>query len=337
MAQAEAGIHQTSRIPCVLLAAVLAIALPPGGQARSATGMPRLCFLAFDPGPRESSRFVPFFDGLRDLGWVDGRTIAIEYLSAEGQGERFPALVADCLAHEPDIIVATTTPAAQAAKTATRTVPIVMHTLGDPVATGLVASLARPGGNVTGTTAMATGTAAKRLSLLKEAVPSLSRVLVLSYLVDPIAAPQLRELQTAADSLAMTLLVHEVRSADDLESAFEAGASEGAQAVITTLESIFVAERQRLVELATRYQLPGLYHSSRVVEAGGLMAYDSQTTEFQAHTATYVDKILKGADPADLPVQQPTDFKLIVNLRAAKALGLTMPAGLLARADEVIE
>ena len=321
----------------VRLAAFLAFALPLPKEVQSAPGIPRLCFLAFDPGPLESSRFIPFFDGLRDLGWVDGQTITIEYLSAEGQGERFPALVADCLEHKPDIIVATTTPAAQAAKTVTRTVPIVMHTLGDPVATGLVSSLARPGGNVTGTTAMTTGTAAKRLSLLKEAVPGLSRVLVLSYLVDPIAAPQLRELQTAADSLAMTLLVHEVRSADDLESAFEAGASEGAQAVITTLESIFVAERQRLVELATRYQLPGLYHSSRVVEAGGLMAYDSQTTEFQAHTATYVDKILKGADPSDLPVQQPTDFRLIVNLRAAKALGLTMPAGLLARADEVIE
>lgn len=315
----------------------LLFALSFATQAQSTPSLPRLCFLTFDPGPLQSSRFAPFFDGLRDLGWIDGETIAIAYLSADGQGERFPALAAECVRQKSDIIVATTTPAAQAAKTTTRTIPIVMHTLGDPVATGLVSSLARPGGNITGTTAMTTGTAAKRLSLLKEAVPGLSQVLVLSYLVDPIAAPQIKELQSAADSLAMTLLVHEVRNADDLALAFEAGASEGAQAVITTLESIFVAERQRVVELAAQYKLPGLYHSSRVVEAGGLMAYDSQTTEFQAHTATYVDKILKGANPSDLPVQQPTDFELIINLRTAKALGLTIPPGLLARADKVLE
>lgn len=337
MAQADAGIYQTSRIPCVLLAAILAFALPLAKEARSATGIPRLCFLTFDPGPLESSRFVPFFDGLRELGWVDGQTITIEYLSAEGQGERFPALVADCLEHKSDIIVATTTPAARAAQAATRTVPIVMYALGDPVATGLVASLARPGGNVTGTTTMSTGTAAKRLSLLKEAVPGLSRVLVLSYLVDPIAAPQVKELQSAADALGLTLLVHDIRNADDLAAAFAAGVGEGAQGVLTTLESIFVAERKHLVELATRYGLPGLYHSRLVVEAGGLMAYDSFTTKFQVHTATYVDKLLKGASPSDLPVQQATDLELIINLRAAKALGLTMPAGLLARADEVIE
>jgi putative tryptophan/tyrosine transport system substrate-binding protein len=168
-------------------------------------------------------------------------------------------------------------------------------------------------------------------------VPGLSRVLVLSYLVDPIATPQIKELQSAADLLAVTLLVHEIRSADDLATAFEAGASEGAQGVLTTLESIFVAERQLVVELAARYKLPGLYHSRSVVEAGGLMAYDSLTAGFQAHTATYVDKILKGAIPSDLPVQQPTDFELIINLRTAKALGLAIPPALLARADEVIE
>ena len=243
------------------LLALLAFALPLATEAQSAASIPRLCFLTFDPGPLQSSRFTPFFEGLRDLGWVDGQTITIEYLSADGRGERFPALVADCLRQKADIIVATTTPAAQAAKSATRTIPIVMYALGDPVATGLVASLARPGGNVTGTTAMTTGTAAKRLSLLKEAVPGMSRVLVLSYLVDPIAAPQVKELQSAADFLGMKLLVHEIRNADDLAAAFDAGASEGAQGVLTTLESIFVAERKRVVELAAQYKLPGLYHS----------------------------------------------------------------------------
>jgi putative ABC transport system substrate-binding protein len=317
--------------------ALLALALPLATEAQSAATIPRLCFLTFDSSTLLSNRFKPFFEGLRDLGWVDGQTITIEYLSADGRGERFPALAADCLRLHADIIVATTTPAAQAAKSATRTIPIVMYTLGDPVATGLVASLAQPGGNITGTTAMTTGTAAKRLSLLKEAVPGMSRVLVLSYLVDPIAAPQVKELKSAANSLGVKLLVRDIRNADDLAGAFEAGASEGAQCVLTTLESIFVAQRERVVELAAQYKLPGLYHSRLVVEAGGLMAYDSLTTGFQAHTATYVDKILKGANPSDLPVQQPTDFELIINLRAAKALGLTIPPGLLARADEVIE
>jgi putative ABC transport system substrate-binding protein len=319
------------------LLVLLAFALVLATEAQSAARFPRLCFLAFDPGTPQSSRFTPFFQGLRDLGWVDGQTITIDYLSADGQGERFPALVADCLRRGVDIIVATTTPAAKAAKSATRTIPIVMYALGDPVATGLIASLAQPGGNVTGTTIMTTGTAAKRLSLLKEAVPGMSRVLVLSYLVDPIAAPQVKEMQGAADSLGVKLLVHEIRHAEDLAAAFDAGASEGAQGVLTTLESIFVAERKRVVELAALHRLPGLYHSRLVVEAGGLMAYDAFTTGFQVLTATYVDKILKGANPSDLPVQQATDFELIINLRAAKALGIPIPSGLLARADEVIE
>jgi putative ABC transport system substrate-binding protein len=301
-----------------------------------ASGPPQLCFLAFDAGTFQSSRFKPFFERLRALGWTDGQTISVKYLSAEGQSDRFPALVADCLRLKPAIIVAQTTPAAKAAKNATTTVPIVMYALGDPVATGLVASLARPGANITGTTTMSTGTAAKRLSLLKEAVPGLSRVLVLSYLVDPIAAPQVKELQSAADTLGLTLLVHDIRNAEDFAPVFEAGSSEGAQGVLTTLESIFVAERERVVELAAHYKLPGLYHSKLVVEAGGLMAYDSFTS-LQVLTATYVDKILNGANPSDLPVQQTTDFELIINLKAAKALGLTIPSGLLARADEVIE
>jgi putative ABC transport system substrate-binding protein len=321
---------------CISLVILLACTLLLETEAQP-TNIPRLCFFAFDPGTLESSRFKPFFQGLRDLGWVDGQTITIQYLSADGQGERFPALVADCLRQGPAIIVATTTPAALAAKSATVSVPIVMYALGDPVATGLVASLARPGGNITGTTTMATGTAAKRLSLLKETVPGMSRVLVLSYLVDPIAPFQVKELRSAADSLELKLLVREIRNADDLSAAFEAGAKDGAQGVLTTLESIFVAERKRLVELSAQYRLPGIYHSRLVVEAGGLMAYDSFTTAFQVHTATYVDKILKGANPSDLPVQQATDFELIINLRAAKALGLTIPPGLLARADEVIE
>jgi len=315
----------------------LGVIASPLAEAQPAGTVPRLCFLTFDSGTLQSNRFGPFFQGLRDLGYVDGQTIAIDYLSADGDGERFSDLAAECLRLKADVIVVTTTPAARAAKQATQTIPIVMFLLGDPVATGLVTSLARPGGNVTGSTAMTSGLAAKRLELLTDAVPGISRVLVLSYLVDPIAKPQVKELQDAADALGVKLLVHDIRTADDLPAAFDAGAGERAQGVLTTAESIFAAQRQRVVQLAAQYRLPGLYPFRLIVDAGGLMAYDANTSSFQALTATYVDKILKGAKPFDLPVEQPTTFELIINLKTAKSLGLTMPAALLERADEVIE
>jgi putative ABC transport system substrate-binding protein len=184
---------------------------------------------------------------------------------------------------------------------------------------------------------MATGIAAKRLELLKEAVPSLSRALVISYMVDPIAAPQLKELEAAAGSMGVKLLVQDIHTADDLPAAFEAGARDGAQGVLATAESIFVAQRKRVIELGAQHRLPGMYPYRAMVDAGGLMAYDSYTSGFVARTATYVDKILKGANPADLPVEQPTRLELIINLRTARALGLILPSLLLARADEVIE
>ena len=317
---------------------VLAVfALPFATEAQPAKRIPRLCFLTFDPGTPQSSRFSPFFQGLRDLGYVDGQTISIDYLSAAGRGEQFPALAADCLRLKADIIVVTTTPAARAAKTATQTVPIVMHSLGDPVATGLVASLARPGGNVTGTTLLASGLAAKRLGLLKEIVPRLSRVLVLSYLLDPIAAPQVKELESAAHSLGVKLLVRDIRTADDLPAAFDAGAREGAEGVLTTAESIFVVQRNRVVQLAAQHRLPGMYPYRLMVDAGGLMAYDSYTSDLQRRAAAYVDRILKGAKPADLPVEQPTTFELIINLKTAKALSLTIPPSLLQQAVQIID
>jgi putative ABC transport system substrate-binding protein len=319
-----------------LAGSALLLAAPVVAEAQRAGRIPKLCFLTFDPGTPQSSRFSPFFLGLRDLGYVDGQTISIDYLSAGARGEQFPALTADCLRLNADIIVVTTTPAAQAAKNATRTIPIVMHSLGDPVATGLVASLARPGGNVTGTTLMASGLAAKRLGLLKEIVPRISRVLVLSYLVDPIAAPQVKELESAAHSLGVKLLVHDIRTADDLPAAFDAGAREGAQGVLTTAESIFVVQRNLVVQLAAQHRLPGMYPYRLMVDAGGLMAYDSYTSDLQRRVAAYVDKILKGAKPSDLPVEQPTKFELIINLKTAKALGLTISQSLLQRADEII-
>lgn len=327
------------RVALLVPLALALLAAPVVVKAQPTTKVPRLCFLTFDPGTVQSpsARFVPFFRSLRDLGYVDGRTITIDYLSADGRGERFPALAIECLRSKADIIVVTTTPAAGAAKNATRTVPIVTIPLGDPVGTGLAASLARPGGNVTGLTFMAAGIAAKRLELLKEAVPRISRVLVLSYLVDPIAAPQVRELQNAARALSMTLLVQDIRTPDDLPAAFDAGARERAEGVLATAESIFVAHGARVAELAARHRLPGMYPYRGVVDAGGLMAYDSYTPGLVARTATYVDRILKGAKPADLPIEQPTKVDLIINLKAANALGLTIPQSLVLRADEIIK
>jgi putative ABC transport system substrate-binding protein len=315
----------------------IAAAWPLRARAQQSKKIPRLCFLTFDPGTLKSTRFKPFFEALRDLGYVDGQNITIDYLSAEGQGERFPVLAAECLRRQADVIVVTTTPAAKAAKNATGTIPIVMYPLGDPVVTGLVASLNRPGGNVTGLTFMASGLAAKRLELLKEAVPKISRVLVLSYRVDPIAAPQLKELDIAATSLGVKLLVQDIRTADDIPAAFDSGAKEDVEGVLTTAESIFAAEGKRVVQLAMQYRLPGLYPYKLMADAGGLMAFDSFTSGFQAHTATYVDKILKGTNPSDLPVEQPTKFELIINMKTARALGLNIPPSLLVRADQLIE
>jgi putative tryptophan/tyrosine transport system substrate-binding protein len=315
---------------------VALLAAPLAAEAQPAGKIPRLCFLTFSLGIPLST-FNPFFQRLRDLGYVDGQTITIDYLSADGQAKRFPILAAACLRLKADIIVATTTDAAQAAKNATRTTPIVMHALGDPVASGLVVSLARPGGNVTGVSMMSPGLAAKRLELLKEALPRLSRVLVLSDLGDSIAAPQLKELENAAHSLAVKLLVRDIRTADDLPAAFDAGARARAEGLLTTAETILAVHHKRVVELAARRRLPGMYPYRSAVAAGGLIAYISRTPNLQARTAFYVDKILKGANPADLPIEQPTKFELVINLKTAKALGLTVPQSLLLRADEVIE
>lgn len=297
-------------------------------RAQKPKRIPRLCFLTFGPGTLQSRspRFDPFFDGLRDLGKVDGQTIAIDYLSADRQGERFPALATQCVGQNADVIAVSTTPAAQAAKNATRTIPIVMIALGDPVGTGLVDSLAQPGGNITGLSLMVPEAAAKRLALLKEAVPGIARVLVLSYFDDPIAPLQVKALRDAAASLGVALQIRDVRTGDDLPAAFDAGAKERAEGLLTTAESLFVVYSGRVTELAARYRLPAIYpFSAQVVEAGGLMAYDTNAADLYRRAATYVDRILKGAKPSDLPVQQPTKFQF-VNLRTAKDTRLDLPA-----------
>jgi putative ABC transport system substrate-binding protein len=315
-----------------------AAAWPLAARAQQSKKVPRLCFLTFDPGTLQTTRFGAFFQALRDLGYVDGRTIIIDYLSADGRGERFPALAAECLQREADIIAVSTTPGAQAAKEATRTIPIVMLQLGDPVGTGLVDSLLKPGGNITGMSQVTSDLAAKRLELLTEAVPGISRVLVLSYPADPIAPLQVKALKEAARSLGVTLQIQDIRAVDDLPAAFDAGARERADGLLTTVASIFVSHRTRVTELAAHYRLPAMYPLLiQVTDAGGLMAYEPNIDDLYRHAATYVDRILKGAKPSDLPVQQPTKFTLAINLKAAKAIGVTISESFLRRADELIQ
>jgi len=309
-------------------------------QGQTPKKTPRLCFLTFDPGTAQSPspRFQAFFQGLRELGYMNGETLTIDYLSAEGRTEQYPALAAECVRINPDIIAVTTTPGVQALKKATNTIPIVMVALGDPVGTGIVGSLSRPGGNITGMSAMTSEVATKRLQLLKEVVPGISRVLVLTYLVDAISPLQVKALREAAPSLGVTLQVRDIRAADDLPKAFAAGAAEGAQGLMTTAESIFSAERARVAELASRYKLPAICpFSAFAVDSNGLMAYEVTESDLHRSAAVYVDLILKGAKPSDLPVQQPTKFRLVINLKTAKGLGIEIPNSILAQADEVIE
>ncbi len=300
--------------------------------------MPRLCVLGADSlSSQWASRYNAFIQGLNELGYVDGRNITIDFLSAEGRYDRFPALAAECVRLKPDVIVAYTTPGALAAKKATGTIPIVMGPVGDPVGTGILASLAHPGGNVTGQTVMASDLSAKRLQLLKEAVPGLSRVVALSHLTDPIGRLQVQEMEQAAGPLGLRFQNQGIRTSDDLAAAFDAATKDAAQGLVTTIETIFIIHRARVVELAAKHRLPAMYPVRDFADSGGLMSYGPNTLSLYRHTAVYVDKILKGAKPADLPVQEPTTFEFVVNLKTAKALGLTIPPALLARADEVIE
>ena len=322
------------------IAGVAAAAASPLVARAQQQPIPRLCFLTFDPGTvrTRSPRFDGFFQGLENLGYEDGRTIEIRYLSADNNGDRFPTLIDECLSLKPDVIAVTTTPAAHLLKRATSTIPIVMVALGDPLGTGLVDNLAKPAGKITGMSLMVPELAAKRLELLKELVPGISRVLVLSYLADPIAPLQVKAMEQVAPSMGVSLQVRDIRTADDIPAAFNDGTRESAEGLLITTESMFIVHRARIADLAARHRLPAIYpFRLPVTEAGGLMAYDVKAPDLHRQAATYVDRILKGARPSQLPIQQPAKFELVINLRTAKALGLDVPAALLARADEVIE
>jgi putative ABC transport system substrate-binding protein len=268
---------------------------------------------------------------------VNGRNIAIESRWAEGNYDRFPALAADLVRSKVDVIVAVGGAATQAAQQATRTIPIVMSLVNDPVGSGLVASLARPGGNVTGLTIMSPDLVGKQLELLKQVVPKISRVAVLRNPDNPASAAQLREAEVAGRALGVRLQPHEARNPQGIDSAFAAMSSERAGALLILSDGVFGAQRRQIAELVTKRRLAAIGVSAEHPEAGGLMSYGPDFLDLERRAATFVDKILKGAKPADLPVAQPTKFELVINLRTAKAIRLTIPPSLLQRADRIID
>jgi putative ABC transport system substrate-binding protein len=275
--------------------------------------------------------------GLRDLGWVEGKNISIEYRYAEGRRDRLPDLAADLVRLKVEVIVTSSGPAALAAQKATRAIPIVMSVAGDPVASGLVESLARPGGNVTGLSQMGPDLAGKRLELLKEMVPKLSRVAVLWNPQGLGSTLTWKELQLAAQQLGLQLHSLEVRSPNDFDKAFEGATKARAGALLVTAEPMITTNLERIAGLAAKSRLPSIFQSSQFADAGGLATYGPDRADGFRRTAIFVDKILKGAKPGDLPVEQPTKFQLVINLKTAKALGITIPQTVLYRADRVIE
>jgi putative tryptophan/tyrosine transport system substrate-binding protein len=282
--------------------------------------------------------FNAFRQQLRQLGYVEGQNLTIDYRWAGERDDQLARLASDLVRLKVDaIVVEGHTPAIQAAKDATTTVPIIMAVSGDPVGTGLVASLARPGGNVTGLTILSPDLAGKRLELLKEIVPKLTRVAVVWNAANPVKLLDWRETQAAAELLGLRLQSLEVRSPPDFERAFDIGIRDRAAALVVFSDGLINAHRKQILEFATSARLPAMYPYREFVVEGGLMSYAPSFVELFRRAATYVDKILGGAKPADLPVQQPTAFELVINLKAANALGLDMPATLLARAHEVIE
>jgi putative ABC transport system substrate-binding protein len=305
--------------------------------AQQSRTIPRIGVLLPGSPASFSVRTEAFLDGLKELGYVEGRTIAIEWKWGEDRLDTLSGLAADLVRSNVDVIVTGGTSAAKALKATTQTIPIVMALVGDPVAAGLVNNLARPGGNATGFSIVAPELGTKRLELLKEIVPNLSSIAVLSNTKNPQSKIEMKEMQRAAQVLGLHLHPAEISTGDELENAFAAMNSVAAQALIVLTDPILFSQRKRTVDLAGKYKLPAVYFFQGFVEVGGLMSYGPSDTDLFRRAAGYVDRILKGVKPSELPVEQPTKFDLYINLSTAKALGVTIPETFLARADKVIE
>jgi ABC-type uncharacterized transport system substrate-binding protein len=318
----------------ILAAAGLAV---PPTTAQEPGKLPRIGFLGNSTAALEADLLQAFRNGLRELGYVEGRNIAIEQRWAEGSYDRLPALVAELVAAKVAMIVTAGTPAALAAVAVAPAIPLVMVAVGDPIGVGLVQSLARPGGNATGLTSISPDLEAKRLHLLRELMPKVSRI---AFIWNPGNAYMLRderEVRTAAAPLNIRVLALSVRHEDEFEAAFAAITREGVEAMLVPADRLFLHNRERIIAFARRSRLPVISAYRELVEAGGLMSFGPSYAVMHRQAARFVDKILKGAKPAELPVEQPARFELVIDLRTAKALGIDIPPSLLARADEVIE
>jgi len=324
------------RVALAVTLAVGIVAVPLVSEAQQATKVWRIGYLGY-AYPTQARDLEAFRQRLRDLGYVEGNNLVIESRSAESSFERLPALAAELVSLKVDVIAAFGNATIVALKRATQTIPIVMITAGDPVGTGLVSSLARPGGNVTGLSSLGEGLSAKWLELLTQTVPGMTQVGVLMAPNAPNHANYLREIKTAGQRTGIAVLGLDARGRDEIERTFAALTKARAQGFIVLPHPATLTHQTRIVELAAKNRLPAMYPWREFTESGGLMAYSPNRTEMYRRSATFVDKILKGAKPADLPVEQPTKFELVINLKTAKALGLTVPRSLLLRADQVIE
>jgi putative ABC transport system substrate-binding protein len=318
-----------------LLATVL-LTTAPLAQAQQPTKIPRIGYLSVNSPSVNRDRIEAFRQGLRELGYVEGKNIVIEWRYAEGKQDRLPALAAELVRLKVDIIVTGGPATTPAVKEATVTIPIVMGFDNDPVGSGFVASLARPRGNITGLSALSPELSGKRLEILREVVPKLSRVAVLGTSTIPGYAQMLREVELAAGAFKVQPQYLEVRDPKDIETAFRAASKGRAGAVLVLTSPVLNSHRIQVADLAVKNRLPAVYGQSQYVEDGGLLSYAPSYTDLFRRAATYVDKILKGRTPADLPVEQPMKFEFIINLQAAKKIGLTVPPNVLVRADKVI-
>jgi putative ABC transport system substrate-binding protein len=320
-----------------LITMVAAVVVAPlVAEAQHARKLYRIGFLGNSTAALESNLVAPWREGLRELGYVEGRDVVVEYRWAEGHYERFPALIEELLALKVDVIVTAGTPAALAVKRATATVPLVMVAVGDPVSTGLVTSLARPGGNVTGLVSIAPDLEGKRLELLREIVPKLSHVILLVNPANAFHVVSEKLVRAAARQLDLKVQFIGVRAESEFDHAFDLITRERPGALIMLADRLFLHHRARIVEFAARNRLPAVYAYRELVEAGGLMSFGPSYPEMHRRAAYFVDKILKGVKPADLPVEQPSKFELVINLKTAKTLGLTIPSSVLVRADQLI-
>jgi ABC-type uncharacterized transport system substrate-binding protein len=320
---------------CLTLCAML-FALCLSVEAQQPTKIPRIAYLV-GPTSAGSARYEAFRKGLRELGYEEGKNIVIDWRSNEGNPDRQRAIVTELVRSKVDVIVAVGAGDIRIAKEATATIPIVMIQGGDPVGSGFVASLARPGRNITGLATLRPELSGKRLELLKDIVPNLSRVAIFASSASPDYAQVLKEAQLAARSLDLKLQSFDIRSPKDFETAFQATLKDRAEAVLVRVRGpVLVPYRKEFVELAVKNRLPAIYEGVEEVEAGGLMSYGASFTDLYRRAAVYVDKILKGRKPADLPVEQPTKFEFIINLKTAKQMRLAIPPNVLARADRVI-